>query len=49
MYTYNPETGVIRCASCIPTGEPPTVLRPPEETAQRSSKSHPSDKRRART
>ncbi len=32
MYVYNPETGVIRCASCIPTGEPPTVLRPPEET-----------------
>ncbi|HEY1354789.1 MAG TPA: fibronectin type III domain-containing protein [Solirubrobacterales bacterium] len=32
MYVYNPETGVIRCASCIPTGEPPQVLRPPEET-----------------
>jgi hypothetical protein len=31
MYTFNPETGVIRCVSCIPTGEPPTVLRPPEE------------------
>jgi hypothetical protein len=31
MYTFNPNTGVIRCASCIPTGEPPTILRPPEE------------------
>ena len=29
MYTFNPDTGVIRCASCIPTGEPPTVVRPP--------------------
>ena len=24
MYTYNPETGAIRCASCIPDGDPPT-------------------------
>ena len=32
MYTFNPNTGVIRCASCLPTGEPPTVLRPPEES-----------------
>jgi hypothetical protein len=31
LYTFNPETGVIRCASCIPTGEPPTVVRPPED------------------
>jgi hypothetical protein len=31
MYTFNPDTGVIRCASCIPTGEPPTILRPAEE------------------
>jgi hypothetical protein len=32
MYVYNAETGVLRCASCIPDGEPPKVLRPPEET-----------------
>ena len=32
MYTFNPNTGVIRCASCLPSGEPPTVLRQPEET-----------------
>lgn len=31
MYTFNPKTGVIRCASCIPTGQPPTITRPPEE------------------
>jgi hypothetical protein len=31
VYTYNPESGVIRCASCIPSGQPPTILRPPEE------------------
>jgi hypothetical protein len=37
MYTFNPETGVIRCASCIPTGEPPTVLRPPEEIGNSSN------------
>jgi hypothetical protein len=36
MYTFNPETGVIRCASCIPTGEPPTVLRPAEEVGNSS-------------
>ncbi len=30
MYTYDPETGVIRCVSCIPSGEPPQVLRPEE-------------------
>ena len=27
MYTYDPETGTIRCASCIPTGTPPTIMR----------------------
>jgi hypothetical protein len=32
MYTYNAETGVVRCASCLPDGEPPQVLRPPEES-----------------
>ena len=32
MYTFNPNTGVIRCASCLPSGEPPTVLRQPEES-----------------
>jgi hypothetical protein len=31
MYTFNPETGVIRCVSCIPDGDPPTILRPPED------------------
>lgn len=25
MYTWNPESGAIQCASCIPTGEPPTL------------------------
>jgi hypothetical protein len=27
MYTYDPETGTIRCASCIPDGTPPTIMR----------------------
>jgi hypothetical protein len=31
MYTYNPETGGIRCVSCIPDGDPPTILRPAED------------------
>jgi hypothetical protein len=31
MYTFDPETGVIRCASCLPSGEPPQVLRPAED------------------
>jgi hypothetical protein len=26
MYTYNPATGEILCASCIPSGQPPTVV-----------------------
>jgi hypothetical protein len=25
IYTYNPETGLIRCASCNPSGAPPTA------------------------
>ena len=25
IYTYNPDTGLIRCASCNPTGAPPTA------------------------
>ncbi len=25
MYTYNPETNEILCASCIPSGQPPTI------------------------
>ena len=28
MYTYDADTGTVRCASCIPSGEPPTVMRP---------------------
>jgi hypothetical protein len=28
MYTYDAETGTIRCASCIPDGSPPTITRP---------------------
>ena len=31
IYTFDPETGVIRCASCIPDGEPPRILRAAEE------------------
>jgi hypothetical protein len=31
MYLYSPETGIVRCASCIPTGEPPKILRPAED------------------
>ncbi len=27
MYTFDPETGMIRCASCIPDGTPPTIMR----------------------
>jgi hypothetical protein len=36
MYVFNAETGVIRCASCLPSGDPPAIMRPPEEgsTAQ---------------
>jgi hypothetical protein len=29
MYTFDPETGAIRCASCNPSGEPPQIVRPP--------------------
>jgi hypothetical protein len=32
MYTYDPDTGVIKCASCLPSGEPPQILRQPEES-----------------
>ena len=28
MYTYDVGTGTIRCASCIPSGAPPTIRRP---------------------
>ena len=31
MYTYDSQTGVIRCASCLPNGEPPQIFRQPEE------------------
>jgi hypothetical protein len=28
MYTYDVATGTIRCASCIPSGAPPSIMRP---------------------
>ena len=31
MYTYDAGTGVIKCASCLPSGEPPQIFRQPEE------------------
>jgi len=32
MYTYDVGTGVIKCASCLPSGEPPQIIRQPEES-----------------
>ena len=42
MYTYNPETGVVRCVSCIPSGEPPQILRPPEDPFDTQGRQNPS-------
>ena len=27
MYVFDPSTGQVQCASCIPSGEPPTILK----------------------
>jgi hypothetical protein len=42
MYTYNPEIGVVRCVSCIPSGQPPQILRPPEDPFNQQGRQNPS-------